>query len=105
MPTLAEVVDPALMARFERLAERWKAETAFLSSTSAMIDHPAYREIIQLGEPVVSLLLEDLRREPAHWFEALQAITGENPVPGDHRGNIPAMQEDWLAWGRKQKLI
>ncbi len=105
MPFLVEIADPALAVRFERLADCWKQKTAFLSSASAMIGHPAYREIIDLGEGAVPLLLEDLRREPAHWFEALQAITGENPVPGDHRGNIPAMRADWLAWGRERKLV
>ena len=105
MLTYAEAIDPALAIRFDQLADRWKEETAFFSSTTAMVDHPDYREIIGIGEPVVPLLLEDLRREPAHWFEALQAITGENPVPGDHRGNIPAMCEDWLEWGRQRKLV
>ena len=105
MPTLADLNEPAVANRFERLSNRWKEETEFLSSTTAMVAHPAYREIILLGEQVIPFLLKDLQKEPAHWFEALQSITGENPVPGDHRGNIPAMREDWLAWGRQRKLI
>ncbi len=76
-----------------------------LSSTSAMVRHPAYQAIIALGMPVVPLLLRDLQREPVHWFEALEAITGENPVLPAHHGDIPAMADDWLAWGRKHGLI
>ena len=69
-----------------------------------MVTHPAYQAIIALGPPVVPLLLHDLEREPFHWFEALQAITGEDPVPREHWGMIAAMRADWLAWGRERGL-
>jgi hypothetical protein len=76
-----------------------------LSSTPAMIAHPAFRAIIDLGPPVVPLLLHDLERESAHWFEALKAITGEDPVRPEDWGNIPKMRDAWLAWGRAHRLI
>ena len=85
--------------QFRTLAARWKAETALLSSTTAMVAYPAYQAIIALGPPVVPLLLRDLEREPAHWFEALKAITGEDPVPPKEWGRVPAMAARWLAWG------
>jgi hypothetical protein len=70
-----------------------------------MLAHPAYQAIIALGPPVVPFLLRDLEREPVHWFEALQAITGEYLVPRTDWGNIPAMVAAWLAWGRRHGLI
>lgn len=88
----------ALAEQFATLAEQWKTETALLSSSTALASHPAYRTIIALGPRVVPLLLRDLERTSAHWFEALQAITGEEPVPREHWGNIAAMRADWLAW-------
>jgi hypothetical protein len=91
--------------QFESLARQWKAETALLSSTTAMVNHPCYRAIIALGPAVVPLLLRELEREPCHWFEALEAITGENPVPPEQWGNIPDMREAWLTWGRTRQLI
>ena len=57
------------------------------------------------GAPVVPLLLRELEQEPVHWFEALQAITGEDPVPRAHWGDSTAMSADWLAWGRHRGLI
>ncbi len=104
-PTANSTDQAAVAEQFRKLAEQWKAGTAFLSSTPAMVNHPAYRAIIALGAPVVPLLLRDLEREPAHWFEALQAITGADPVPRAHWGNIVAMRADWLAWGRQRGLI
>jgi len=98
--------EPAsLSAQFQALANQWKAETALLSSTSALVAHPAYQAIIGLGPRVIPLLLRELEEEPVHWFEALKAITGEDPVPPEHWGRIPAMAADWLAWGRSRGLI
>lgn len=90
---------------FQSLARQWKEACGLLSSTSAMVSHPAYQSIIALGEPVVPLLLRDLEKEPVHWFEALKAITGEDPVSPSDWGNIPAMTNAWLAWGRSRKLL
>ena len=98
-------IDPALAERFSTLSAEWKRDTVLLSSTSALIAHPAYQAIIALGPAVVPLLLRDLEREPTHWFEALQAITGEDPVPRQQCGRIQAMTEAWLAWGRSRSLI
>jgi hypothetical protein len=97
--------DVLVSEQFESLAQRWKAETALSSSTTEMVTHPCYQAIIALGPAVVPLLLRELERESVHWFEALQAISGENPVQREQWGNIPAMREAWLAWGRKQHLI
>src|SRR2546423_6105127 len=98
MPPVVNATEPAAVAeQFDTLAGQWKAATALLSSTTAMVTHPAYRAIIALGSPVVPLLLHDLEREPVHWFEALQAITGEDPVPSAHWSQIAAMRADWLA--------
>jgi hypothetical protein len=106
MATVANAAERAAAAeRFATLAEHWKTETALLSSTTAIVSHSAYRAIIDLGPLAVPLLLRDLEREPVHWFEALQAITGENPVPREHGGNSRALAADWLTWGRQRGLI
>jgi hypothetical protein len=90
---------------FRRLRQQWKDDCSYLSSTTAMIRHPAYQAIIDLGQPVVPFLLRDLELGPVHWFEALKSITGEDPVPRDDWGNIPAMASAWLAWGRSRNLV
>jgi hypothetical protein len=106
MSSIVNTPEQAAVARqFEQLAEQWKTATALLSSTTAMVSHPTYRAIIALGPAVVPFLLRDLEREPVHWFEALQAITGDDPVPREHWGKIAEMRTDWLAWGRQRGLI
>jgi hypothetical protein len=90
-----------LERRFRRLADAWRAETAYLSSSTAIFEHPAYQEIIQMGPEAIPLLLRELSADPDHWAWALTSITGENPVPPADRGNLPRMTEAWLRWGRE----
>jgi len=97
----------SLEERFHRLADRWKADPeVFLSSSiTKKSQHPDYQAIIAMGWEVVPLILRELAIKPGHWFVALHAITGENPVPEDCHGNLPKMTEHWLAWGKNRGLI
>src|SRR5713226_5316505 len=94
--TPAETVEE----RFRRLAAAWHRDTDYLSSMSEADSHPAYQEIIRLGPEVVPLLLRDLEDNHTHWFGALQAITGANPLSASTPGNIPKMVESWLHWAK-----
>jgi hypothetical protein len=67
--------------RFRRLEATWTAETGYLSSYTAIVEHPTFQEIIGLGEAVVPLLLRDLEERPRLWVWALPDITGADPVP------------------------
>ena len=64
-------------------------------------NHPAYREIISMGQEVVPLLLRDLEANQTHWFRALHEITGADPIRASDAGNIAKMAEAWLAWARE----
>ena len=57
-----------LAQEFARLAQAWKQETRYISSTTEIATHPAYQRIIGLGCEVVPLILADLRQEPYPWF-------------------------------------
>lgn len=96
---------PDLRARFEALANRWREETEFHSAASALFMHPAYQEMIGLGPAVLPLMLADLKKTHDHWFWALRAITGENPVPAEERGKVERMAERWVDWGRARGLL
>ena len=54
-----------------------------------------------MGQPAVPLILERMRAERGHWFEALEQITGEDPVSPADYGNIAVMQNSWLQWGER----
>jgi hypothetical protein len=87
--------------RFLELAEQWRRETGMMSLVTKMSMHPAYQRIIGMGQPVVPLILRELEQEPDHWFWALQAITGANPVQPEQRGRLTQMAAAWIQWGRE----
>lgn len=91
--------------RFNDLAEKWKSETAHQSVMSNIVLHRSYQEIIGLGHDVLPLILKNLSVEPNHWFWALRAISGEDPVPASDIGRFGAMRNAWLKWGRNRGLM
>jgi hypothetical protein len=104
-PATAPITEDAIVRQqFMELAARWKRERGPHSSSARLAEHPAYQQIIGLGPPVVPLLLGELERELDHWFRALHALTGVNPVTAEHRGDLSAMREDWLRWGKSSRL-
>ena len=102
MTTLAP---PSTRSRFDQLARRWKQESEFMSNTAQMAMLRSYQSIIGMGSPAVPLLLDELRREPDHWFWALESITLENPVPPQDAGQLDKMAQAWIAWGVNAGLI
>lgn len=95
----------SLAAQFRELASQWKEDTKLTSSSSEIVLHPAYQRIIGLGPNVIPLVLKDLQENGGHWFWALQALTGENPVSNEDAGRIRKMTQVWLEWGQKNGLI
>lgn len=85
---------------FSALAATWKSETRSFSNVTKRAIHPAYQQIIGMGESAVPLILDDLARNgPNDWYWALTAITGDNPITEDMAGDMEAMTEAWLRWG------
>lgn len=97
--------EAALADLFHSLTEEWRSATRFQSSMAQITAHPSYRAIARLGDEVVPLLLRDMQRTHAPWFGALREITGIDPVRPDQHGDIRAMAEAWLCWGRERGLI
>lgn len=89
--------------KFRELTILWKNDVRLYSSVSQMILHPAYQQIIGMGPAVIPLLLRELEQRPDHWFWALKAITGVDPVKPEHRGRVRQMAEAWVCWGKAQE--
>ena len=89
---------------FLHLAEQWRLERPATSSSMAeKIACLSYLRIIAMGVSALPLIIEQLERErddPDHWGPALEAITGENPVPEDARGDTVRTAQAWMAWSK-----
>lgn len=91
---------------FGILASEWRRDTAIHSSTSMMVAHPAYKAIISMGQPAAVLILERLRDGRYDWwFHALKSITGADPSPPEHAGNLQALSQDWVKWGEENGYL
>lgn len=91
--------------KFQELKARWEADTAILSSITEIAMHPAYQQIIGMGQSAIPLILSEMEETPGHWFWALKSITGEDPVLSEQRGRIKEMTKAWLIWGKEQGYI
>lgn len=93
-------VSEDVASRFDVLADQWSREALQLSSITQIVLHPSYQQIIGMGPVVLPLIFARLADHPGHWFWALNAITGENPVPAEDLGNVRRMNEAWLRWAQ-----
>jgi hypothetical protein len=84
-------VSEDVASRFADLADAWSRETLQLSSVTQIVLHPAYQQIIGMGPVVLPLIFARLADRPGHWFWALNAITGQNPVADEDIGNVRRM--------------
>lgn len=97
-----------LSDRFKRLLDRWRRERNPLSSSVAVqTNTPAYKAIIELGEPALPLIFKELQDNPDHpWlFPALAAITSADPVKEEIRGQVREMAEAWIDWAAENGYL
>ena len=89
---------------FRGFVELWYTERIGAASSMAeIIACPSHLRIIGMGLRALPLIIEQLEREgndPDHWCAALEAITGEDPVPEDAHGDTVRIAEAWIAWNR-----
>ena len=103
MPT--KTIEKPIYQRFQELRDDRKSKTRHLSNTAQISLVFSYQSIIGLGPAVVPLILAELEHDPDHWFWALEAITGENPVSQDDAGDIQASTDAWIQWGRNNDYL
>ncbi len=105
IPALVDAIEAAtdnsVRLRFNELKDNWKSETAFLSSISDIVLNFNYQMIIGIGPDVLPLIMEEMKAEQGHWFWALKAIAGVDPVPPEVRGDMARMTHAWLEWLEK----
>jgi len=94
-----------LWQRFAELGATWREERGISSSLTDMVLSLPYQRVIGLGKPVVPYILAELTRKPDHWFWALTAITGADPVPPEAAGDVQAMTQAWIKWGDEAGFI
>ena len=94
---------------FHQLVEQWRKERPAASSSIAeIIACPSYLRIIGMGRRALPLIIEQLEHEgsePDHWCAALEAVTGEDPVPEEAQGDNVRIAQAWIAWVRTTRAV
>ena len=90
-----------LEATFNELVKIWHKETDYYSFTDKVVGHPAYRQIIEMGQPVLPLIFREMEQNGGDWFEALRILTGANPFREEMRGKVIAREKAWLEWAKE----
>lgn len=101
IPRPGKAPEQDLANRFNALAELWEQETGGHSMFHFRRRHPAYQEVLVIGEPLIPLLLQRMQGPDPFWFEALAEITGQNPATAATPGKIREIVDCWLEWGRQ----
>ncbi len=100
-----DVSNETTAEKFRRLADEWSRSIGNISSMTAVVRHPKYQEIIDLGWDAVPLMLIDLQTNHRFWFPALHEITGIRPFDERDAGNSKIMIQAWVQWGKRKQLI
>jgi len=76
----------------------WKRQTRRSSVIADRYQQSDYKAILEMPKPeIISLILDELRREPDRWFAALCELTGEDPA--NEAINFYEAVDRWVAWG------
>ncbi len=90
------------IAKFYSLLSKWRSENYFVSSPTKLQSHKSFKDIVEMGDVVIPLILSELREKPSLIMMALSKISGEIPYTESEKGNISMMADAWLSWGQRQ---
>ncbi len=86
-----------LKSEFDNHARKWQIETEDFSILALRFSHASYLRIVGLGHVAIPWLLEELRTDPDWWFEALKAVSAEDPA--SQCASFDDAVEAWINWG------
>jgi hypothetical protein len=92
-------------AWFAVLADQLEAESSMVSNTRRLMRHPAFIDLLALGDDVVPLLLDRLETSDAQsvWLRVLGSLKSFQPGAGQE--TIDASVAQWLQWGRREGYV
>ncbi len=90
---------------FRCLTEEWAEHcqnVIFSSNIYDYLNHPAYRQLIQLGEPAIPHIMERYREDDLPWGFVLDEITGSHVIENPDNFNPREVKKRWLEWWHEQ---
>lgn len=85
------------------LIAAWFKGTMNMSSPTSAMEHPCAVELLAVGRPAISPLLNELRLRPSIFVCIMLAeiVGADAPLiaPEDY-GRVRAISQEWIKWGR-----
>ena len=79
---------------------KWKEGTRFSSNPSDFLGNKHYKDLMRFGPMILPVIFLDLEHSRGEWFEALETLTGVDPIQPTMYGDYEAMRGAWLEWAR-----
>lgn len=90
--------------RFRALYDEWEEATGGLSNPRTTMAHPAFKEMVAMGEAILPDIFEEMTEgRRMEGIMLLHTITGEVPFPREEAGNVARMTERWFEWWAKRQ--
>ncbi|WP_324752101.1 hypothetical protein [Roseovarius sp. Pro17] len=89
---------PDYTTKFYSHLKRWRYETLTSSSADVIVKNQAFRDIVDMGDVILPLIISELRKRPDFLIVAMALITGQNPAKPSQLGDIKAMSQAWIDW-------
>lgn len=81
--------------QFKQYLKAWKEETQFVSSPTEIVGNENFQGIVNLGKPVVPLVLSELQNNPNYLVWALNFIY-KTKVSDSEKTTIPEAAKLWI---------
>jgi hypothetical protein len=97
------VVDNTTRKKFYKLANKWKKQTAYLSNTKYIHKNKNCLELIKMGEKIIPLIFDELKKGDFWWFYLIRLILNDGPkIPLECSGKIDKLTTLYLNWGKER---
>ncbi|MCP4348902.1 MAG: hypothetical protein GY795_25765 [Desulfobacterales bacterium] len=96
------------LKEFINLVEEWSEycrsdETLLFSFHYELLDHSACRRLIELGEPAISLIMEQYKKDNLPWGYILREITGIDMAKKKGYYDSKEVKREWMEWWEKKR--
>ncbi len=89
---------------FIQLSELWKKETSMVSNPKEILSNISYRTIVSNKENL-PFIFNDLKENGGEWFQALEEMTGQDPIDPVSYGDYERIRYVWIKWGEQNGFL
>jgi hypothetical protein len=89
--------------KFLSLKDAWESNTMFLSSVSKIVEDNNFKRIVEMGEKVIPLIIDEIEKKPSTLVWALNYITNST-IEFNQRMTVTEACKRWVKVFRKSQI-